>query len=250
MAYRGHSRLSRGGRGSSSSNGHNRSASGDGSIIETIHEDGSHRRGVGAGRGRGGHNQWVSSETQSYQEFIVIRNSMRRLFKHSDVAQMKFPDYVAHKEAMQAANQKQMDIKAKAKEEALGWNIPPIDIAPSPKGPQGNRGPVLDEPTIWCPNWLEGKDEVAPWPTVSEMKWEGDDRAKTGVGRYLPIPREIGAPSIHWNQLGAVEQYQLDKVHQVPTMEDVYLPVDEIDDSVKHELLPLGLEEAIDSSCF
>ncbi|ORY18744.1 hypothetical protein BCR34DRAFT_473116 [Clohesyomyces aquaticus] len=200
-------------------------------------------------RGRGS-STFATGETQTYQEFLVIRNAMRRLFKQSDVAQMKFQEYLAHKAAVAEANKKQSEIKLKAKAEEQDWVIPPVDIAPSEKGPQQNRGPVLDVPTIWCPNWRDGKDEIAPWPTLAEMKWEGDDRAKTGVGRYLPIPREIGAPSIHWNQLAAVEIYPLDRVREVPTMEDVYLPVDEIDDSLKYDLITPDLEEAINASCF
>ncbi|KAF2732047.1 hypothetical protein EJ04DRAFT_514173 [Polyplosphaeria fusca] len=77
------------------------------------------------------------------------------------------------------------------------------------------------------------------------MKWEGDDRAKTGVGRFPPIPREVGAPGIQWNQLQAVEQYELDKTCLVPDMEDIYLPVDEIDDEVKYDLINKDLEDAI-----
>ncbi|KAF2470622.1 uncharacterized protein BDR25DRAFT_195931, partial [Lindgomyces ingoldianus] len=202
-----------------------------------------------SGRGRPS-NTWVSEDTKTYQEFLVVRNAMRRLFRHSEVAQMKFPDYVAHKEAVMEAKQKELAIKLKTKEEEKGANYPyvkPIDVGVSPKGPQANRGPVLDEPTIWCPAWRNGKDEIAPWPSQAEMKWEGDDRAKTGVGRYLPLPREVGAPGIHWNQLAVLEQYPLDKVREIPTMEDIYLPVDEIDDSVKYDLVTKELEDAVDA---
>lgn len=56
--------------------------------------------------------------------------------------------------------------------------------------------------TIWCMDWMNGKDDdPAPWPSLAEMKWEGDDRAKTACGRFLPLPREPGAPGIPWGQL-------------------------------------------------
>jgi hypothetical protein len=97
-------------------------------------------------------------------------------------------------------------------------------------------------------NWMEGKEEVAPWPSFAELKWEGDDRAKTSVGRFLPLPREMGAPGITWAQLQVVEQYELDQVARIPDMEDVYLPVDEIDDEVKYDLITRDLEEAMEQA--
>ena len=65
----------------------------------------------------------------------------------------------------------------------------------------GNLSRTLGMKTIWCQDWMNGKDEVAPWPSLAEMKWEGDDRAKTSCGRFLPLPREEGAPAIPWGQL-------------------------------------------------
>jgi hypothetical protein len=112
----------------------------------------------------------------------------------------------------------------------------------------GNRALVLGEQTIWCVDWQNGKDEIAPWPTFAEMKWEGDDRAKTAVGRFLPLPREIGAPGITWSQLQVIEQYPLDQVQKIPTMEDIYLPVDEIDEELKYNFITKDLEEAMDAS--
>jgi hypothetical protein len=111
----------------------------------------------------------------------------------------------------------------------------------------GNYGRALGEKTIWCEDWQNGKDEIAPWPCLAELKWEGDDRAKTGVGRFPPLPREQGPIGLPWNQLQAVEPYPLDQIARIPTMEDVYLPVDEIDDEVKYDLLNKDLEDAMNN---
>jgi hypothetical protein len=202
---------------------------------------------------------WVSPENKHMQEFVIIRNAMRRLFKHSDVAKWKYGDYIAHKEAMVASQKAQLDRKLKVKEEdhqrrlsrteeqemnsrALAANVTRrLNIS-------GNRALVLGEQTIWCVDWQNGKDEIAPWPTFAEMKWEGDDRAKTAVGRFLPLPREIGAPGITWSQLQVIEQYPLDQVQKIPTMEDIYLPVDEIDEELKYNFITKDLEEAMDAS--
>ncbi|KAF1836838.1 hypothetical protein BDW02DRAFT_587065 [Decorospora gaudefroyi] len=188
---------------------------------------------------------WMSPDAQAQQEFLIIRNSMRRLFKHSDVAKWKLSDYVAHREAMVASQANKLARKVKVKEEArhLSPEIPPgtreFLLRCGVEGnfdEQGNFGRVLGEQTIWCEDWENGKDEIAPWPSMAEMKWEGDDRAKTGVGRFLPLPREEGPSGLMWNQLPAIEQYPIDQVCKIPTMEDVYLPVD-YDIEPDHEYL-------------
>jgi hypothetical protein len=201
---------------------------------------------------------WMSPDTKHLQDFIIIRNAMRRLFKQSDVSKWRLADYIAHREAVIASDKARLDRKLKAYEEEQQRQL-----ARSPEDEEytqavahvitqclhfdENRSLVLGEKTIWCRDWQNGKEEIAPWPTFAEMKWEGDDRAKTGVGRFLPLPREMGAPGITWSQLQVIEQYPLDQVAQIPTMEDIYLPVDEIDDEVKYSLITRELEEAMDA---
>jgi hypothetical protein len=199
----------------------------------------------------------MAPETKHMQDFVIIRNAMRRLFKQSDVAKWRLADYIAHREAMIASDKARVTRKLKTIQEERERRAArsPEDeeyteaVASVIKqclhfGP--NRSLVLGEKTIWCEDWENGKEEIAPWPTFAEMKWEGDDRAKTGVGRFLPLPREMGAPGISWSQLQVVEQFPLDQVAQIPTMEDIYLPVDEIDDEVKYDLITRELEEAMD----
>ena len=198
---------------------------------------------------------WMSEETRAAQEFLVVRNAMRRLFKNADVAKWKIADYIAHREAMMASTAKKLSQQTRNREDKLTLCVPPI----SPQQQDmmrrcglsgnfdqvGNYSRALGEKTIWCEDWQNGKDEIAPWPCLAELKWEGDDRAKTGVGRFPPLPRERGPVGLPWNQLQAVEPYPLDQIARVPTMEDVYLPVDEIDVEIKYDLLNKDLEDAM-----
>jgi hypothetical protein len=199
---------------------------------------------------------WVSPDAQVQQEFLMVRNAMRRLFRNSDVAKWKLSDYVAHKEAMLASQANKLATKVKNKEDARAI------LAPIPGDIQkvlnrcgiegnfedvGNYGRALGEQTIWCNDWQNGKDEIAPWPSMAEMKWEGDDRAKTGVGRFLPLPREEGPPGLMWNQLPVIEQYPIDQVCKIPTMEDVYLPVDYKIEKDHEYLWSKELEKDIDA---
>jgi hypothetical protein len=215
------------------------------------------------GRGGGGSGNfrnsrtWLSTDAQVMQEFMVIRNAMRRQFKNADVAKWKYTDYIAHREAMVASEASMLASKLKAKEDSLTLRIPPIPLETQQNlnkwglfgnfNQHGNLSRVLGEQTIWCHDWLNGKDETAPWPSNAESKWEGDDRAKTGVGRFLPLPREEGPPGLSWNQLPIVEQYPIDQVARIPTMEDVYLPVDDQIEEEMEYLWSKNLEGAMDA---
>lgn len=196
---------------------------------------------------------WMSQEATAMHEFMVIRNSMRRQFRNSDVAKWKHADYIAHREAMLASEANRLAKKLKQEEPLQMSPISAETQADLAKwgilgnfNQEGNLGRVLGEQTIWCHDWLDGKDEVAPWPSLAEMKWEGDDRAKTGVGRFLPLPREEGPPGLPWNQLPCVEQYSMDQVARVPTLEDILLPVDDQIEEDHEYLWSKDLEKAID----
>jgi hypothetical protein len=222
---------------------------------------GNHRFGApysGRGGAAGFRNSktWISPDAQAQQEFLLVRNAMRRLFKNSDVAMWKLSDYVAHREAMVASQAHHLARKVKAKQDALDLSSPmPSELQQCLRkygldgnfDESGNFGRVLGERTIWCRDWETGKDEIAPWPSMAEMKWEGDDRAKTGVGRFLPLPREEGPSGLMWNQLPAIEQYPIDQVCKIPTMEDVYLPVDYHIEPDHEYLWSKDLEKDIDA---
>jgi hypothetical protein len=220
-------------------------------------------RGPSNGRGGSGSGglrnsrTWMSTDTQAMQKFMVIRNSMRRQFKNADVAKWKYSDYIAHREAIVASQANKLANKVKARESVLSLCIPSIPLETQQSlnkwglfgnfDQHGNLSRVLGEQTIWCHDWENGKDDIAPWPSTAESKWEGDDRAKTGVGRFLPLPRELGPPGLAWNTLPCVEQYPIDQVARIPTMEDVYLPVDDqIEDEMEY-LWSKDLEEAMEA---
>jgi hypothetical protein len=214
------------------------------------------------GYGRGGSNQrkthvWLSEEARISQEFQYIRNFAKRMFKHAHIAAWDLKDYTEHRAMMLEVRKKKLVEQAKSMASGVHTRVPSINPQQQDTmwrsglygnfNQMGNRGRVLGEKTIWCVDWQNGKEDIAPWPCLAEMKWEGDDRAKTKVGRFLPLPREEGPPGLAWSQMQVVEQYPLDQVARIPTMEDIYLPVDEIDDEVKYDLINKDLEDAIDT---
>jgi hypothetical protein len=224
---------------------------------------GSVRQGGGPFNGRGGgavahrgSRIWMSSEAAVMQEFMLTRNNLRRQFKNSDVAKWKVADYIAHRESMLACETDKLADQVKIKEDAFLFSIPPMSEETQQNlwkwgllgnfNQIGNFSRVLGEQTIWCQDWTNGKEDFAPWPSIAELKWEGEDRAKTGVGRFFPLPREEGPAGICWNQLPVVDQYPMDQVARIPTMEDVYLPVDDQIEPEMEYLWSKNLEKEID----
>jgi hypothetical protein len=132
--------------------------------------------------------------------------------------------------------------------------------SPTPKIAPHSRGPVLAQRTIWCdsPDSLPWR-KTALWPSLHEMMWEGDQRVATEngrYGRYTPLPREPEEDEVegqidvwkrvHWSTRELIKPYLMDEVWRVPTGEDIYAPVDEIEDTVVPQLLNQELLDAID----
>lgn len=113
----------------------------------------------------------------------------------------------------------------------LRMGIPPL-FAPAPPRPafdgknfSTNHSSVLAQKTVFCPQFREGKVAVSPWPTKAEMVYEGDSRISTDQlhRRFPSLPRVQGHNTANWQQLAAIDQYPLDKVHVVPSSVDVFI---------------------------
>jgi hypothetical protein len=113
-----------------------------------------------------------------------------------------------------------------------------------------NRSAVLAQQSIWVVGdrhrvpWREEAD----WPSLQEMKWEGNQRIATEdgkFGRFMAVPREP-APGVQWNTVPFTKFYDLDKVWRIPDMEDIFAPIQDIDDVVVPELLNKSVLNAID----
>jgi hypothetical protein len=96
-----------------------------------------------------------------------------------------------------------------------------------------NLSSVLCLPTIFTPNFELGKLHVAPWPSRSEMKYEGDDRILTDKlhGRFPGAPRVAGNETVNWQQTKVIVQYDLENYHTVPSEAAIMLKSHFIDDA-------------------
>ena len=119
------------------------------------------------------------------------------------------------------------------------------------------RSPVLGEITIWH-RWIvdprqfgEYRAEVN-WPSPQEMSWEGDERVATENGRYgrfPPMPRrdDYSTP-MPFPDKDQVKAWDFDETWHVPSGEDIYLEIDEIDEDIGRFFLDKDLQDDIDES--
>lgn len=89
-----------------------------------------------------------------------------------------------------------------------------------------NHSTVLCYETIFCPSWQKGKENVAPWPNKSEMKYEGDDRISTDrLHRRFPgAPRVEGNETVNWQHRAVIEQFPFDEFYYpIPHSVEIFL---------------------------
>ena len=93
----------------------------------------------------------------------------------------------------------------------------------------GRFSSVLCQETVFSPrfdNEIDGKLNVADWPSKSEMKYEGDDRISTDKihGRFLGAPRVPGNETVNWQMRALIWACPMDEfLYPPPTAEDVML---------------------------
>lgn len=204
--------------------------------------------------------KWVSTAQREQQRWRGIETDLRRNFPKSPFPPRTYAEWVEHQLAQRKRALQSKIHKAESLNDNQQWfyeeGFDPsrkgqgrqylshegswLGIQPRPPPPitaplhgrtfNDGRSAVLAEPTIWqreIADVLPGR-EVASWPNTAEYKWEGDDRARSGVGRYLPLPRASGNDTVAWHQRPMLEPLPFDAVRKVPTMEEVYSPVEEI----------------------
>ena len=139
------------------------------------------------------------------------------------------PEYLEHKRSLlDILTNEEKDRVAAAVEEfrtnrRLGIRTPLVPFS-GRVWSDGRRG-VLGHETIWAKHWTPDENhEAANWPAEEEFKEEGDERNTSGFGRFLPLPRVPGNPTVVYKQKPFIEAYPFDKIDHVAKMWNVTLP--------------------------
>lgn len=191
---------------------------------------------------------WVAPKTAEVEKWQKTKGNLQRmsLIPKSPNLPKTFSEWLQHRTDFLDLQAKELrEIlrrKEKIKREQVRQDSKPVR-ANQPfqeEGFQDGRSPVLARRSIWSP-WpdIVSGYEPAPWPSIQEMKEEGDERHTSGYGRFLALPRVPGNPTVNHKQRNRVEANELDKVWVEP-IGGRYNNVEKKDYDYEHMRLLLG----------
>ena len=164
---------------------------------------------------------WVAPKTAELERWQKTKGNLQRmsLIPKSPNLPTTFSEWLQHRTDFLDLQAEELKETVKKKERIRNEELQ-LDFTPAkvkePYGGEGfpdGRSPVLARKSIWSP-WPDKKPgyEPAPWPTIQEMKEEGDERHTSGYGRFLALPRVPGNPTVNHKQRNRVEANELDQV--------------------------------------
>ncbi|KAL8810567.1 MAG: hypothetical protein Q9223_007730 [Gallowayella weberi] len=166
---------------------------------------------------------WVSPRIREKDEWKRINEGLRAMNlnqpDHSPYTPKSFDEYLQHKHDFLS------DRKQEVQDKYLAGTAASYDryLEPAINGNSfnDNRATLLGMETIWCP-WDEPTEShpQAPWPAKEEMREEGDERHTSQFGRFLALPRNPGNETVTYKQRSVVRQHHLDRVWEVPGLDD------------------------------
>ncbi|MCJ1297440.1 hypothetical protein MMC08_000226 [Hypocenomyce scalaris] len=179
---------------------------------------------------------WVAPEAAEKERWTVVLANLERmtLVPRSPFVPHDYSAWLAHRVAwlqcQSQANLVTANLQAERKANIKAGLISGIGPAFGGKIFNDNRGAVLAVETIWCVRYQPTEIRPsAPWPSMEEMKEEGDERNTSGYKRFPALPRVPGNETVVWKQKAMIDSYPLDRVWELPTAGHLETPsVDEI----------------------
>jgi hypothetical protein len=153
---------------------------------------------------------WKSNDTKEKDQYSRLSTLLHHFVPESPFVPRSYPVWVQHRAMMNAMEmddmKKNIAIKQSRNTAAAKVVIKPVLDG---KTYNDNRSAVLAHETIWA-SWSTPTDEhpEALWPDRTEFQYEGDDRAKSDVGRFLPLPRKPGNETVNWKSREQVQPYR------------------------------------------
>ena len=160
---------------------------------------------------------WKSAEARDREQFTRLSNLIGHFVPHSPFTPRTFAEWNSHREGMVESKKEDLikDIKIRQDRKTRDSQIPFQSAfgLPNVISYGENRAAVLSQHTVWSP-WYTPTlvRPAAPWPDKSEMSYEGNGRADTRCGRYLPVPRRPGNETATWKARDLLPVFPLDKV--------------------------------------
>lgn len=178
---------------------------------------------------------WVAPRVKDNSNRQALNHARRKVCPNSPFWTLNF-ELEKHKESWEAGRRRRLEQKmirdmeiAETRQKIQGTRFPiPPTLRPAFDGKvfDTSRGTVLSHETVFCPQWENEKDTMAPWPSKPEQKYEGDDRISTDrLHRRFPgAPRVEGNETVNWQHRAVVEQFHFDDFYYpIPHAVDIFL---------------------------
>ncbi|KAI9820735.1 MAG: hypothetical protein M1827_005105 [Pycnora praestabilis] len=168
---------------------------------------------------------WQSPDEIEFQRFLVIRTHLSRMTPYSDAVPWLWADWLQHRIEMLDARKEEVEYRMKCMRAGAGNPL----VRPPFQGKllrDGHATVLSGHKTMWSPLPTMGR-LMAPWPGMQEMKWEGDERAATGQGRFPPLPREAGNGTVVWHHLRWMKPLPFDEVRRLADLGEDEMPLEE-----------------------
>ncbi|KAI9750313.1 MAG: hypothetical protein M1815_001880 [Lichina confinis] len=150
--------------------------------------------------------------------FNRIKDALSVLAPKSTMVPATFSEWLDHQLEMLIVERRTIETRYAAEVDEvflMGLKEPVLPVMP----PHDGRGAVLAQPTVWCPYpYVTGRHE-ASWPSIKEYEWEGDGRAKSGFGRFLPLMRVRDNATVAWHKVPIQPLLDFDQVNHRRTAE-------------------------------
>ena len=170
---------------------------------------------------------WVSARATEKVQRQALNFARRKVCPHSPFWCADF-DLTAHRRDWEADLQRRVDRSLVRTLDTLSLTQKPRQLRAPFDGKtfKTNHSNVLSRPTIFCSQWQNGKEDIAPWPSESEAKYEGHDRISTvRLHRRFPgTPRVEANDTVSWQHRAVIEQFPFDDFYwPIPQAVDVFL---------------------------
>jgi hypothetical protein len=153
---------------------------------------------------------WKSSDTKEKDQYARLSTLLHHYVPESPFVPRTYAVWVQHRASMNAMelDNVKSDIAIKQSRNTVAAKVP---IKPVLGGKEftDNRSAVLSHKTVWA-TWSLPTDEHPEvlWPDRTEFQYEGDDRARSDVGRFLPLPRKPGNETVNWKAREQLQPYR------------------------------------------
>ena len=153
---------------------------------------------------------WKSSDAKEKDQYGRLSTLLHHFVPESPFVPHSYAVWVQHRASMNAMEMDNMkrNIAIKQSRNTIDAKIA-INPVLDGKTFTDNRSAVLSHKTIWA-SWSFPTDThpEALWPDRTEFQYEGDDRAKSDVGRFLPLPRKPGNETVNWKAREQLQPYR------------------------------------------